>query len=184
MQLRKVCNHPNLFDPRPTVSPFIDQGIIYCIPALISSILDYRPLFQIDFSTLNLLFSHLSTELTNFATRRINQLKYDSVRMEMAWNSEPLVYARISDHTAFHRILSARKLNTSIHGTIITGFTKQPSSVQPFKCTFKKSKFVICIYCLFLYLAFPTNIQRPLPGTIRTKKIETIIANPSGRILD
>ena len=25
MQLRKVCNHPNLFEPRPTVSPFI-QG--------------------------------------------------------------------------------------------------------------------------------------------------------------
>ena len=23
MQLRKVCNHPNLFEPRPTVSPFI-----------------------------------------------------------------------------------------------------------------------------------------------------------------
>jgi hypothetical protein len=23
MQLRKVCNHPNLFEPRPTVSPYI-----------------------------------------------------------------------------------------------------------------------------------------------------------------
>ncbi len=29
MQLRKVCNHPNLFDPRPIQSPFITKAIIY-----------------------------------------------------------------------------------------------------------------------------------------------------------
>jgi len=29
MQLRKVCNHPDLFDPRPTVSPFSMDGIVY-----------------------------------------------------------------------------------------------------------------------------------------------------------
>jgi E1A-binding protein p400 len=27
MQLRKVCNHPNLFDPRPIISPFQMDGI-------------------------------------------------------------------------------------------------------------------------------------------------------------
>ena len=26
MQLRKCCNHPNLFEPRPTLSPFIMQA--------------------------------------------------------------------------------------------------------------------------------------------------------------
>uniref|UniRef100_W5M6I9 Snf2 related CREBBP activator protein n=1 Tax=Lepisosteus oculatus TaxID=7918 RepID=W5M6I9_LEPOC len=29
MQLRKVCNHPNLFDPRPIHSPFITPRILY-----------------------------------------------------------------------------------------------------------------------------------------------------------
>uniref|UniRef100_A0A3Q2ZPC8 Snf2-related CREBBP activator protein n=1 Tax=Kryptolebias marmoratus TaxID=37003 RepID=A0A3Q2ZPC8_KRYMA len=29
MQLRKVCNHPNLFDPRPIQSPFITQPIVF-----------------------------------------------------------------------------------------------------------------------------------------------------------
>ena len=28
MQLRKVCNHPNLFEPRPTVSPFIQGNVV------------------------------------------------------------------------------------------------------------------------------------------------------------
>jgi len=29
MQLRKVCNHPDLFDPRPTLSPLRVQGITF-----------------------------------------------------------------------------------------------------------------------------------------------------------
>lgn len=29
MQLRKVCNHPNLFDPRPIHSPFITEGVCF-----------------------------------------------------------------------------------------------------------------------------------------------------------
>lgn len=29
MQLRKVCNHPNLFEPRPIVSPLHTDGIFY-----------------------------------------------------------------------------------------------------------------------------------------------------------
>jgi hypothetical protein len=29
MQLRKVCNHPDLFEPRPIVSPFICDNIFY-----------------------------------------------------------------------------------------------------------------------------------------------------------
>lgn len=35
MQLRKVCNHPNLFEPRPIVSPFQTDGINYGVPSLV-----------------------------------------------------------------------------------------------------------------------------------------------------
>jgi SNF2 family DNA or RNA helicase len=43
MQLRKVCNHPSLFDPRPIVSPFKTDGINYCVPSLVLNCLNYDP---------------------------------------------------------------------------------------------------------------------------------------------
>lgn len=43
MQLRKVCNHPNLFEPRPTVSPFMIDGICYQLPSIIWTVTDYDP---------------------------------------------------------------------------------------------------------------------------------------------
>lgn len=104
MQLRKVCNHPNLFDPRPTISPFIDQEIVYSVSSLVNSVLDYQPLSQIDLSTLNLVFSHLSTELTSIDHRTIKCSQYDSVQMENFFKSEPQakVYARASSFEGFN----------------------------------------------------------------------------------
>uniref|UniRef100_A0A670JGS7 Snf2 related CREBBP activator protein n=1 Tax=Podarcis muralis TaxID=64176 RepID=A0A670JGS7_PODMU len=43
MQLRKVCNHPNLFDPRPIHSPFITEGICFNTASLILHALDNDP---------------------------------------------------------------------------------------------------------------------------------------------
>uniref|UniRef100_A0A8C2VWK8 Snf2 related CREBBP activator protein n=1 Tax=Chinchilla lanigera TaxID=34839 RepID=A0A8C2VWK8_CHILA len=44
MQLRKVCNHPNLFDPRPVTSPFITPGICFSTASLVLSATDVHPL--------------------------------------------------------------------------------------------------------------------------------------------
>ncbi|CAB3401242.1 unnamed protein product [Caenorhabditis bovis] len=35
MQLRKCCNHPNLFEPRPVVSPFVTRNLQKDVPACI-----------------------------------------------------------------------------------------------------------------------------------------------------
>lgn len=43
MQLRKVCNHPNLFDPRPIHSPFITKAIIYSTASLVQRALETSP---------------------------------------------------------------------------------------------------------------------------------------------
>lgn len=43
MQLRKVCNHPNLFEVRPTVSPFQMETIEFVTASLVWSALDYDP---------------------------------------------------------------------------------------------------------------------------------------------
>ena len=35
MQLRKVCNHPDLFEPRPIVSSFVTEPIHYHVPSIV-----------------------------------------------------------------------------------------------------------------------------------------------------
>ncbi|KAM4606834.1 helicase SRCAP isoform 2-T3 [Discoglossus pictus] len=55
MQLRKVCNHPNLFDPRPIHSPFITSGICYSIPSLVLHALQLHPLEHVDLSMFDLI---------------------------------------------------------------------------------------------------------------------------------
>jgi len=44
MQLRKVCNHPDLFDPRPTISPFRMDGIAFTTASQVLHVLDQDPM--------------------------------------------------------------------------------------------------------------------------------------------
>ena len=44
MQLRKVCNHPSLFDPRPIVSPLQMEGLVYHTASMVLNALKYDPL--------------------------------------------------------------------------------------------------------------------------------------------
>uniref|UniRef100_A0A8C6XX48 Helicase SRCAP n=1 Tax=Naja naja TaxID=35670 RepID=A0A8C6XX48_NAJNA len=55
MQLRKVCNHPNLFDPRPIHSPFITEGICFNTASLVLHALDYDPFKNVDFGIFDLI---------------------------------------------------------------------------------------------------------------------------------
>ncbi|CAG2100825.1 unnamed protein product [Medioppia subpectinata] len=71
MQLRKVCNHPNLFDPRPTVSPFMFEPLTYETASLVTTALDYDPLRNVNLNSLNLILSDLSFSLSAFAHHRI-----------------------------------------------------------------------------------------------------------------
>lgn len=48
MQLRKVCNHPNMFEVRPTISPFRMEGIGLRTASLVCNMLDYNP-FKVRF---------------------------------------------------------------------------------------------------------------------------------------
>uniref|UniRef100_H3CXJ7 Snf2-related CREBBP activator protein n=1 Tax=Tetraodon nigroviridis TaxID=99883 RepID=H3CXJ7_TETNG len=55
MQLRKVCNHPNLFDPRPIQSPFITQPIVFHTASLVQDALEVLPLKRCDLSIFDLI---------------------------------------------------------------------------------------------------------------------------------
>ncbi|XP_059614802.1 helicase domino isoform X2 [Phlebotomus argentipes] len=74
MQLRKVCNHPNLFEVRPTISPFRMDGIKYWTASLVCNVLDYNPLEQIDLHSLNLVLINLELSLTAYVAHRSKQL--------------------------------------------------------------------------------------------------------------
>ena len=43
MQLRKVCNHPDLFEGRPILSPFDMQKIEFQTASSVFRALEYRP---------------------------------------------------------------------------------------------------------------------------------------------
>jgi len=43
MQLRKVCNHPNLFEVRPTVSAFQMEALEFMTASLVWNAFDYDP---------------------------------------------------------------------------------------------------------------------------------------------
>lgn len=74
MQLRKVCNHPNLFEVRPTVSPFRMDQIDLKIPAMFHNIVQYDPLKNIDLIAFNLVLIHLENCLSAFVAFRMKQL--------------------------------------------------------------------------------------------------------------
>jgi E1A-binding protein p400 len=47
MQLRKVCNHPDLFEPRPVITPFVMEDIGLSLPTAAFSIMDSSPLTEV-----------------------------------------------------------------------------------------------------------------------------------------
>uniref|UniRef100_A0A672QWV2 Helicase SRCAP-like n=1 Tax=Sinocyclocheilus grahami TaxID=75366 RepID=A0A672QWV2_SINGR len=55
MQLRKVCNHPNLFDPRPIQSPFITKAVVYSTASLVQRALETSPFERCDLSLFDLI---------------------------------------------------------------------------------------------------------------------------------
>jgi hypothetical protein len=47
MQLRKVCNHPDLFEPRPILTPFVSTQIVYTAPVLAATVLRKNALSEV-----------------------------------------------------------------------------------------------------------------------------------------
>lgn len=76
MQLRKVCNHPNLFEPRPTISPFRMNSVIYKVPGLITTPLDYNPSKHVNLASLQFLMADVGSSMTSLARDyiRLNQV--------------------------------------------------------------------------------------------------------------
>lgn len=90
MQLRKVCNHPNLFEPRPTVSPFMMKSICYKIPGLVTDVLDYDPSSNINLASLQLLMADTGVTLTSQACDYIKSNRVSRCRVFEELNSDTI----------------------------------------------------------------------------------------------
>lgn len=80
MQLRKVCNHPDLFEVRPVVTSFaMDKAVVNCFEndeKLVRKLLSFgEHSTKVNFSVLNLDFTNLES-LNYFASDTMNRLKY------------------------------------------------------------------------------------------------------------
>uniref|UniRef100_A0A8D8UG36 Helicase domino n=1 Tax=Cacopsylla melanoneura TaxID=428564 RepID=A0A8D8UG36_9HEMI len=74
MQLRKVCNHPNLFEERATLSPFHTNQLQLDIPSLVYNALHYDVFKHVNLETMNLNLLHNELHMTlgqGFAMRRL-----------------------------------------------------------------------------------------------------------------
>ena len=81
MQLRKCCNHPNLFEPRATLSPFIMPSVELKLPKLLFDCLEYNVVNEIDLSSTPLLMAYHENSIDPYTSFRATSLKCSSRRM-------------------------------------------------------------------------------------------------------
>ncbi|KAJ4705577.1 protein PHOTOPERIOD-INDEPENDENT EARLY FLOWERING 1-like [Melia azedarach] len=74
MQLRKVCNHPDLFEGRPIVSSFDMSGIDIQLSTSICSMFSPGPFSGVDLKGLGLLFTHLDFSMNSWESDEINAI--------------------------------------------------------------------------------------------------------------
>ncbi|CAI9097423.1 OLC1v1033851C2 [Oldenlandia corymbosa var. corymbosa] len=82
MQLRKVCNHPDLFEGRPIVSSFDMSGIDLQLSSSICTMLVPGPFSSVDLSGLGFSFSHLDLSMTSWESDEVQAIATPSSLIE------------------------------------------------------------------------------------------------------
>ncbi|RZC25456.1 Protein PHOTOPERIOD-INDEPENDENT EARLY FLOWERING 1 isoform D [Glycine soja] len=75
MQLRKVCNHPDLFEGRPIVSSFDMRGIDIQLSSSVCSMLLPSPFSTVDLRGLGLLFTHLDYSMAAWESDEVQTIE-------------------------------------------------------------------------------------------------------------
>lgn len=74
MQLRKVCNHPDLFEGRPIVSSFDMSGINMQLSSSVCSMLAPGPFETVDLHGLGIVFTHLDFSMTSWESEEVQAI--------------------------------------------------------------------------------------------------------------
>ncbi|KAL8204879.1 hypothetical protein R6Q57_010502 [Mikania cordata] len=75
MQLRKVCNHPDLFEGRPIISSFDMNGIEMQFCSSVCSVLNAGPFSTVDLCELGFVFTHLEFEMTSWESDEVKAIE-------------------------------------------------------------------------------------------------------------
>ncbi|KAL5711838.1 Pharynx and intestine in excess protein 1 [Ranunculus cassubicifolius] len=78
MQLRKVCNHPDLFEGRPIVSSFDMIGIDMQLSSSICTMRCSSPFSSVDLSGLGFLFTHLDLTMSSWESEEVAEISTPS----------------------------------------------------------------------------------------------------------
>ncbi|KAF8411770.1 hypothetical protein HHK36_004329 [Tetracentron sinense] len=79
MQLRKVCNHPDLFEGRPIVSSLDMGGIDMQLSSSVCTMLSSGPFFTVDLRGLAFLFTHLDFSMTSWESNEVIAIATPSI---------------------------------------------------------------------------------------------------------
>lgn len=97
MQLRKVCNHPDLFEGRPIISSFDMNGIEIQFCSSVCSVLSSGPFSTVDLSEFGFVFTHLDFEMTSWESDEVKAIatpgnliekRAEEVRSEIKFGNE------------------------------------------------------------------------------------------------
>ncbi|PON81021.1 Protein PHOTOPERIOD-INDEPENDENT EARLY FLOWERING [Trema orientale] len=82
MQLRKVCNHPDLFEGRPIVSSFDMAGINIQLCSSICSILSHGPFSRVNLRDMGFVFTHHDYSMTSWESDEVKALATPSISIK------------------------------------------------------------------------------------------------------
>ncbi|XWS42985.1 hypothetical protein CRYUN_Cryun16bG0061300 [Craigia yunnanensis] len=108
MQLRKVCNHPDLFEGRPIVSSFDMGGINIQLSSSICSIISPGPFSTVDLKNLGILFTDIDFSMTSWESDEVEPLATPTSLIE-----------EHADHDNLEEIGPFSKHQKNLHGTNI-----------------------------------------------------------------
>ncbi|CAL9186309.1 protein PHOTOPERIOD-INDEPENDENT EARLY FLOWERING 1-like isoform X1 [Musa acuminata AAA Group] len=110
MQLRKVCNHPDLFEGRPIVSSFDMAGMDMQLSSSICTIFSSSPFSKVDLCGLNFVFTQNDYCMTSWVKDEVNSIACPPNLIQRTW-------LEASGSLSFFQ--SRYELKRKIHGTNI-----------------------------------------------------------------
>ncbi|KAK1324531.1 DNA helicase INO80 [Acorus calamus] len=111
MQLRKVCNHPDLFEGRPIISSYDMVGIDMQLSSSVCNMLSHGPFDKPDLRGLGFIFTHLDHSMTSW---EFDELVAISTPSDMIMDS--YVSERLKNVGSYHSIHEDRR---KVHGMSI-----------------------------------------------------------------
>ncbi|XP_062219951.1 protein PHOTOPERIOD-INDEPENDENT EARLY FLOWERING 1-like isoform X2 [Phragmites australis] len=97
MQLRKVCNHPDLFEGRPIISSFDMAGINMQLSYSVCMLLDKSLFSQVDLSHMNFVFTQNEYSMTSWEVDEVVEAFSPSITSVC---SGPEIFCSNKDHQA------------------------------------------------------------------------------------